>query len=178
MATAVRIPISEYLHTVYRPDRDYVDGEIEERNLGEQTHGLVQKAIALIFSMNRKDWGLRSVTELRLQVSSTRYRIPDVCVIPASEPIVPVPSKPPVACIEVLSPQDRLQHMVTRVQDYRTMGVVHIWIIDPDTREAWTIDAMSGGALPMLEDAFTIPGTPVRLAIVDIFEEIDSAPTA
>lgn len=178
MATAVHIPVSEYLATTYRPDCDYVDGEIEERNLGEQTHGLVQKAIALIFSVNRKVWGLRSVTELRLQVSGTRYRVPDICVIPATEPIVPVPTKPPTVCIEVLSPEDRLQRMVTRVQDYRTMGVEHIWIIDPETREAWTIDAMNGGALPMLEDAFTIPGTPVRLAIADIFEEIDSAPAA
>ena len=35
-----------------------------------------------------------------------------------------------------------------------------------------------GGAVPMLEDAFTIPGTPVRVTIDDIFEEIDSAPKA
>ncbi len=46
MATAVHIPVSEYLRTMYHPDCDYVDGEVLERNLGEQTHGLVQAALA------------------------------------------------------------------------------------------------------------------------------------
>ena len=40
MATA-RIPVSEYLATVYRPDGDYIDGEVLERNLGEQAHSLL-----------------------------------------------------------------------------------------------------------------------------------------
>ncbi len=29
---------------------------------------------------------------------------------------------------------------VFRVQGYRTMGVQHIWIIDPETRACWTIE--------------------------------------
>ncbi len=174
MATAVNIPLSEYLQTIYEPDCDYVDGELQERNLGEQSHALLQTAIVAIFYANRRAWRVRCPTELRLKVSGDRYRIPDVCVIESSEPIVPVPSKPPLLCIEVLSPEDRLQRMVSRVQDYRTMGVQHIWIIDPESRECWTIGA-DGGALPMLDEAFTIPGTLVRLAIADIFEELDSA---
>lgn len=178
MATAVHIPVSQYLATSYEPDCDYVDGEIEERNLGEQHHAFVQTAIAVIFSVNRKAWGFRSLTELRLQVSATRFRVPDICVIPSSEPIVPIPTTPPAVCIEVLSPEDRLHRVVKRVQDYRTMGVENIWIIDPQTRECWTIDHASGGALPMLDDAFTIAGTPVRVGIADVFEEMDAAPKA
>ena len=41
MATTT-IPLSEYLATTYRPDCDYVDGEIQERNFGELDHGSVQ----------------------------------------------------------------------------------------------------------------------------------------
>ena len=70
-----------------------------------------------------------------------------------------------------------LQRMVTRSQDYLAMGVPCVWIIDAETRECWTLTA-SGGAMPMLEDAFTLPGTPVRVVIADIFEEIDAAPKA
>ena len=176
MATAVHIPVSEYLRTFYRPDCDYVDGEVLERDLGEQSHNLVQKMIASIFTVNRKVWGLRSITEQRVQVSSTRYRIPDVCVVSSADPIHPILGAAPLVCIEVLSQEDRFQRIITRVQDCRFMGVQHIWIIDPESRECWTIDNSSGGALPMLEDAFTIPGTPVRVTIADIFEEIDSAP--
>jgi hypothetical protein len=35
MAATTQIPLSEYLATSYRPDREYVDGEIRERNVGK-----------------------------------------------------------------------------------------------------------------------------------------------
>ena len=35
MAIAVQIPIAEYLRTSYRPDREYVNGEPRERNVGK-----------------------------------------------------------------------------------------------------------------------------------------------
>lgn len=177
MATTVYIPVSEYLSTTYHPDCDYVDGEVQERNLGGQTHGLVQKMIAAIFTANRKTWGLRSITEQRVQTTASRYRIPDVCATLSSEPIAPILRTPPVLCVEVLSPEDRFQKIVTRTQEYLRMGVPNVWIIDPQTRECWTMSP-DGGAVPMLEDAFTIPGTPVRVTIADIFDEIDSAPKA
>lgn len=177
MATAVHIPVNEYLRTVYRPDCDYVDGEVEERNLGEQTHGLVQKMIAAIFTANRKVWGLRSITEQRVQVMPSRYRVPDVCVVPSSDAIAPILTTPPLLCVEVLSPEDRIQRIVLRAQEFQAMGVPNIWIVDPETRECWTMSP-EGGAVPMMEDAFTLPDTPVRVTIADIFEEIDSAPKA
>jgi hypothetical protein len=36
MASATQIPVSEYLDTIYHPDREYVDGELRERNVGMQ----------------------------------------------------------------------------------------------------------------------------------------------
>ena len=81
MATPVLIPVNEYLSTTYRPDRDYLDGELKERNVGEQPHAHVQGIIYAIFYNNRKTWGVRPLPEQRLQISSSRYRIPDICVI-------------------------------------------------------------------------------------------------
>jgi Uma2 family endonuclease len=177
MATVVHIPVSEYLRTVYRPDCDYVDGELEERNLGEQTHSLVQAAITAAFYINRRVWGLRALPEQRVQVAGNRYRIPDICVVSADDPIVPILTEAPVLCVEVLSPEDRFQRILTRAQEYQRMGVKHVWIIDPETREAWTMSS-GGGPVPLEGDAFTLPGTPVRLTMAEIFEEIDSAPRA
>jgi Uma2 family endonuclease len=133
--------------------------------------------IASIFTSNRREWALRSITEQRIQVSASRFRVPDVCVVRSADPIAPILSVPPLLCVEVLSPEDRLQRIVLRAGEYVVMGVSHVWIIDPETREAWTMDE-HGGAVPMLEDAFTIPGTPVRVLIADIFDEIDNAPKA
>jgi len=36
------ISVQEYLATSYRPDCDYVDGRVEERNLGEYNHAKLQ----------------------------------------------------------------------------------------------------------------------------------------
>jgi hypothetical protein len=34
--------LAEYLSTTYHPDRDYVDGQLEERNDGEFEHAAIQ----------------------------------------------------------------------------------------------------------------------------------------
>ncbi len=38
MPAAIAIPLSEYLGTSYRPDCDYLEGELLERNVGELDH--------------------------------------------------------------------------------------------------------------------------------------------
>ena len=42
MSTVAVVSIEEYLSTSYRPDCDYVDGEVRERNLGEYPHSNLQ----------------------------------------------------------------------------------------------------------------------------------------
>jgi hypothetical protein len=41
--------VHEYLSTNWSPDREFVDGRIEERNLGEYDHGAVQAHLAHYF---------------------------------------------------------------------------------------------------------------------------------
>src|ERR1700730_10790054 len=48
MATTA-VTIQEYLSTTYEPDCDYVDGEIQERNLGTFDHSRLQLAIGAYF---------------------------------------------------------------------------------------------------------------------------------
>ena len=53
MATTATTPtllsINEYLRTSYKPDVDFVDGELEERNLGEYEHARLQTLLAAFF---------------------------------------------------------------------------------------------------------------------------------
>ncbi len=43
MGTQTALSIEEYLHTVFDgSDREYLDGEIVERNIGNKSHGRVQ----------------------------------------------------------------------------------------------------------------------------------------
>jgi len=135
MATTA-VTIEEYLSISYRPDCDYIDGEVQERNLGEFDHARLQTAIAIYFGARRKEWGIRVVVEQRVQVSPTRFRIPDVCVI-LGEPTSQILREPPFICIEILSPEDRVSRVNERVTDYFQFGVPYVWLFDPQTRKAW-----------------------------------------
>src|SRR5438309_3327820 len=73
------ISVEEYLSTSYDPDVEYVDGVLVERNVGDWLHSLIQSNI--IFHFRRKYPGIYIVPELRSQTRSTRYRLPDVCVL-------------------------------------------------------------------------------------------------
>ena len=44
MATTAQISLETYLTTSYEPDADYVDGVLEDRNVGEYDHNMVQRA--------------------------------------------------------------------------------------------------------------------------------------
>jgi hypothetical protein len=54
MAT-LQTSLAEYLRTSYHPDRDYVDGEVQERNWGEFDHGLAQGFLGSWFYQYRQE---------------------------------------------------------------------------------------------------------------------------
>src|SRR5438309_8468994 len=139
MATGALASVTEYLSTSYHPDCEYIDGVILERNVGEYDHATLQIAIASYLYTRRKELGITVVPEQRVQVSPTRFRVPDVCVTLADpEQIF---SKPPFICIEILSPEDRLSAMQERATDYLKMGVPYVWILDPKARLAYRCTA-------------------------------------
>jgi Uma2 family endonuclease len=138
MPIASGVSLEEYLHTEYEPDCDYVDGVLEDRNVGKLKHGETQAAVAAYFHRLKKRLGIRVATELRMQVSPTRVRIPDVAII-AAEDTDEVTQNPPLLCIEILSPDDRWKRLHRCLSDYLAFGVPMIWIIDPYDREAFVV---------------------------------------
>jgi Uma2 family endonuclease len=131
------VPVEEYLHTLYRPDCDYVDGVLVERNVGEIDHQMAQQELVFFLRERRKLWGIFPVQELRVQVSPTRYRVPDVLVVLGGRPDEQVLTNPPFLCVEILSPEDRVSRMWDRIGDYLRFGVRYVWVIDPYRQKAW-----------------------------------------
>ncbi len=78
MASATQITVSEYLDTIYHPDREYVDGELRERNVGKWEHARVQWLLAGWFVKHESAWNVIGSTEQRMRISPTRIRIPDL----------------------------------------------------------------------------------------------------
>lgn len=137
MATAAPvISVEEYLSEVYEPDCDYVDGHLEERNSGEWDHSRLQLRLGAFLLSRYAGSGIEVLTELRVQVQPRRYRIPDLCVV-VGNPGEQVLTKPPFICIEILSPEDRMNRMEIRIADYLEMGVPYVWLLDPQTRQAY-----------------------------------------
>ena len=130
------VSIDEYLSTEYEADCEYVDGEVIERNWGEYDHSRIQGATGAAFYNHRKDWGMYPLTALRIRISPTRIRVPDVCVY-LREPEDQIPRVPPFICLEVLSVEDRFLPMMDKIADYLKFGVQYVWILDPGTRKAF-----------------------------------------
>ena len=136
MKSTALISVAEYLRTAYSPDCDYVDGEVQERNLGERDHSKLQGEFLYYFRSRQKQWKVFVYPEQRVQVSPSRFRIPDVCVYVGEDPKEQIFRTPPFICIEVLSPEDRTARFQQRIDDYLKFGVQYIWVIDPLTRSA------------------------------------------
>jgi len=157
---------------MYRPDCDYVDGEVIERNVGEFGHSLIQGILVGIFRELAKTLPIRVMPELRNRVSSTRYRIPDVCVMLKSQRPEPILNSPPFLCIEILSPEDRMSRILERVKEFLIFGVPYVWVIDPETRTAYSYTASEGR---QVQDRLTTANPELTVSLAEIFAELDEA---
>jgi len=152
MATATaHVPLDVYLSSSFEPDAEYVDGAIQERPVGELDHAAWQKAIQQWFWQREKEWGIRVFAELRVQVSPTRFRVPDVVVLENTGPLKEMEQivrTPPIAVFEILSPEDTLPRIFEKLDDYQRMGIRGIFVIDPKSGKKYQYE---GGDLMHVE---------------------------
>ena len=167
----VKVSIEEYLTSSYRPDCEYVDGEVQGRNLGEKDHAAIQAALTFLFMQNRRAWDVEVYPELRVQVSATNYRVPDVTVTRAGLEWERILRTPPLLFIEILSPEDTLAKVRQRVDDYLRFGTKDVWVIDPELRKGYVCS--SRGFQEPEDGVLSITGTPIRVVLSEIFAELD-----
>jgi len=171
LAAPVRVTEEEYLRTSYEPDCDYIDGRLEERNVGEYEHSGIQGRILFLFTANGARWNVKARPECRLQVAPTRYRVPDVMVLRREQKVSRIVREAPLICVEVLSPEDSWSKLRDKLNDYLAMGVANVWCFDPDTREVrrYTRTGFQVVTAPEL----TVDGTEIRLSIAEVFAVLD-----
>jgi Uma2 family endonuclease len=166
MPTGTLISVEQYLATSYRPDCDYVDGRVEERNLGEWDHSKLQAAITGYFYQRRKSWNISVAPEQRVQVSSARFRIPDVCIV-LGEPDGQVFRRPPFICIEILSKDDRMSQMQERID--LAMGVSYVWVLDPSRPRVYVATAAAAGFHEFKGDVLRTENPALELPLAEVF---------
>jgi Uma2 family endonuclease len=136
MSTAALVPVEEYLNTSFQDgDREYVDGRIVERNVGEIDHSDAQTAIAAYLRTSCS--GIWAGVELRVQVNPTRFRVPDVCIVAGGRPEGRIVTAPPLAVVEILSRDDRAEELQDKIHDYLEFGIRYVWVVNPRTRNAY-----------------------------------------
>jgi Uma2 family endonuclease len=131
------VSVEEYLTTSYEADREYADGELLERHTGEQPHAGAHAAVGSLIFQQEARLGIRALMSQRIQVGPTRFRVPDLCVIFASDPKDPIVRQAPFLCVEILSPIDTVPRINDKLSDYFQMGVRYVWVIDPLTKQAF-----------------------------------------
>jgi Uma2 family endonuclease len=162
---------AEYLRTVFHPDCEFVEGRIEVRNVGAFEHSRVQLMLARIFGGREREWSVVPVTECRLQVTASHYRIPDVMVLRKGPRYAGIIRVAPLICVEVLSPEDTWTRMRQRMDEYLAMGVKHVWCFDPEAREARRYTTT--GFERVTEPELTVDGTAIRVSVAEVFSALD-----
>lgn len=169
-ALVTRVPVEVYLHSSYEPGAEYVDGVIEERPKGEWDHSSWQHAIELWFAQHAKEWGIYVRPELRVQVQPGNFRVPDVAITDRNRPVEQVITHPPIAVFEILSPEDTVSRMLTKLGDYERMGIRTILILDPNGKHFRYRDEKLE---PLSNEPFDLPGSVCRFDLAEIVKLLD-----
>jgi Uma2 family endonuclease len=158
--------IEEYLNTSYSPDREYRDGALVERSVGEKPHARLQARLAAYLCRRQEVWNIEVYTELRVRVRDNWYPIPDVCVYELPDFEGRYPDRPPLLWIEILSPDDRMMDVWAQANALVEHGVPYVWIIEPDTLEGELKTATS--IQRAADKTLRLPDSPIVIPLADV----------
>jgi Uma2 family endonuclease len=168
MGAATLVSVEEYLSTSYSPDREYIDGRIVERNLGEKTHSSIQRNLIGWFWDRRKLLAVQAFPEQRVQVSPTRFRIPDITVVKNSQIQGEIFAAPPHLCVEILSKDDTMFYVQEKIDDYLRFGVPYVWIINPRSRKGYL--ATKTGMVEAESGVLKTSDPEIQVPVADLFD--------
>ena len=165
------VSVEQYLSTVFEHDCEYVDGVIEERELGEFEHSWLQAILVGIFLKNMEKWGVFPLPEQRVQTQHNHFRVPDLTILRAGLPRERILTRPPLLVIEIQSPEDTLRRTAAKTAEYLAFGIEHVWVVDPNARVAYR--GTADGLELARSGELAIPETPIRIVLADLFAELD-----
>jgi Uma2 family endonuclease len=165
------VTVEEYLSTAYEHDCEYVDGVIEERDLSEFEHAYIQGLLIGLFVKNRDAWGVYPLAEQRIHAQKTRFRVPDIAILREGSIREPILTHPPLLAIEVQSPDIPLRKTELKSAEYLAFGIQYVWVVDPWSRAAWR--ATADGLELVRSGELSIPDTPIRIVLSELFAELD-----
>lgn len=146
-----------------------MEGRLEPGNLGEFAHSRLKGVLASELSTFADKNDVQGVLGISLLVAPNRVRVCDVALLRRETPTHHPISTPPLLCTEVLSSEDKLDQVERVLRDYVTMGVEHIWLLDPYRRAAYNFDR--NGLRPSGPE-LTVAGTTIQIHAQSLFDQI------
>jgi Uma2 family endonuclease len=170
MATATsQLSVQDYLKMTSEPDCEFVEGVLEERPVGEYDHSTWQAMLVAFFMSRESELRIKARPELRVQVATHRFRVPDVTILSRDAPREQIITHPPLAVFEILSPEDTMTRMLEKLADYERMGIQAIWVIEPTKRTYFRFT--EGKLIPA--STFELPGSSFSVSMAEIEKLID-----
>jgi Uma2 family endonuclease len=169
MTAGTLISLEEYLSTSYSPDKEYSDGVLVERNVGDNAHARLQALLAAYLIERRKQWRIAVYTELRIRVRTNWYPIPDVCAYSLPAPQERFPSTMPFLWVEILSQDDRMVDVWNKAHELIENGVPNVWIINPNTLESEL--RTPAGVTQLQDQTLRLADSPIGIPLLAVMDE-------
>jgi Uma2 family endonuclease len=166
MSTRALVPVEEYLRMSFEgPDPEYLDGELVERNLGDDSHSSTQSNLDGILHPLKKKFRIHVRPEIHMRLAPTRIRVADLAIF-REKPADQIPSSPPYVVVEIVSPGDRYIEIHDKLEEYRHWGIKHIWLMDPTSQTFSVYDDAGLREVPVL----VLPEYELTIQKSDVFE--------
>ncbi len=166
MAAAL-LPVEEYLRIHSKPALEYLDGVVTQKSMPTWDHARIQARIIQLIGVRYPRF--LALGELHCKLREGEYLVPDVAISERSKPQRPYPTEPVFACVEILSPEDRLGQTLAKCEQYHFWGVLYCWVIDPEKRAAWLY--VKGLEPQRLSDRDDLISGEIQLLVSDLFSE-------
>ncbi len=114
-----------------KPYFEYWFGEAVQKTVPTVSHVLLVSILLAVL----KQAGYKSGPELELRIDPEWQPKADVAAWTRIEG--PYPTQPIDVVVEVVSPDDRMQRVISKCRNYERIGTRSIFVMDPESRDAW-----------------------------------------
>jgi Uma2 family endonuclease len=167
MTAVTHVTLAEYLRRNDEPECELIAGELVPKPMGTYEHMTMERRLQkLLEPFERRGMG-EVVCELTM-VHIEEARVPDVVFVqPGARFENGVLMDPPLLCVEILSPSQRLSELFAKCELYHAWGVPHCWVIDPLGKATWEYHRDS--TVNSLADNGVLRANEIEISVADLF---------
>jgi Uma2 family endonuclease len=167
MATIAGVSLEEYLRTDYEPECELIGGALFAKPMGTLEHMELERWIERLLEQFEQRGIGRTVRELSIRKGDD-VRIPDLVFVPSGARYERgILMDPPLLCVEILSPSQRLSALFAKCEMYHAWGVPYCWVADPIGKLAW--EYHQGAPVRLLSAEESLSAGEITIAIRELF---------